>query len=194
MASLGLDWVGNLADISNGGLLMRMTQFKCRAPRGFTLIEVLIVIAILLALGGLIVVNLMPVQEKSDVKLQRIQIDGLAQAMDLFKFNMKRWPTEDEGLAALWDKSSIQDEAEQARWEGPYMKNPVTKDNWDHELIYRNPSERGEDAYDIVSMGPDGEEGTEDDITNFDRLKNADGEVGEGDNLAPPPTPESGGD
>lgn len=154
--------------------------------RGFTLIEVLIVIAILLAIGGLVVVNLLPSKDQADIDLQKVQIDQIDAAIKRFKLDMKRWPTEDEGLPALSDKSVIQDEAEQAKWRGPYLEEPVIKDSWNHDLIYKHPSERGDDKYDIVSVGPDGEEGTGDDIANFDVAAAGSG-TGSGDDLAPPP-------
>lgn len=166
-------------------------QFVSR--RGFTLIEVLIVIAILLALGGLVVVNLIPQKEKADINLQKIQIGDLDKAMKMFKLDMKRWPTQEEGLAALWNKSAIQDESEATAWHGPYLETPITKDNWKHDLIYRNPSERGEGLYDLVSIGPDGEEGTLDDITNYDNLKNAEGEISNDNNFTPPSGGSGGG-
>ena len=65
--------------------------------RGLTLIEVLIVIAILLAIGGLVVVNLLPAKDQADMDLTRVQIDTFEQAMKRFKLDMKRWPTEEEG-------------------------------------------------------------------------------------------------
>lgn len=167
---------------------------EARGARGFTLIEVLIVIAILLAIGGLVVVNLIPQKEKADIDLQKIQIADIDKAMKMFKLNMNRWPTEDEGLAALTDKSVIQDEGEQSQWRGPYLETPVLQDHWKHDLIYRNPSERGEGLYDIVSMGPDGEEGTADDIANFDLLKGSAGAASpdDGEDVAPPPVDDGG--
>lgn len=161
--------------------------------RGFTLIEVLIVIAILLAIGGLVVVNLLPTKDQADVDLQKVQFDQIDAALKKFKLDMKRWPTEDEGLVVLVSKSTIEDENDAAGWRGPYLESSASKDNWNHAVIYRIPSEAmGEGYYDLISWGPDGQEGTGDDITNHDRLKNAQGEI-EGpdgaaaDTSAPPP-------
>ena len=151
-------------------------------------------IAILLAIGGLVVVNLLPTKDQADVDLQKIQLTQIDAAMKRFKLDMQRWPTEDEGLPALTRKDVIQDEAEAAKWRGPYLEADVIKDKWNHELIFRNPSERGEGLYDIVSIGPDGEEGTDDDITNYDRSKGTDGELAdEGGSLVPPPGSGNGG-
>ena len=165
-----------------------------RARRAFTLLELLIVIMILLALGGLVLVNLMGVAEQSDVDLQKVQFDQVNEAMKRFKLDMKRYPSEEEGLQALWNQEALQDEQDMNNWRGPYVENPVTEDQWGNELIYRNPSEIREDgSYDLVSVGPDGEEGTDDDITNHDRHLNEEGEMGgEFDDFSPP-APAGGG-
>lgn len=159
---------------------MRNKPIKRAPRRGLTLIEVMIVIAILLAIGGLVVVNLLPQKDKADINLTRVQIDQFASALDLFKLDMNRYPTEDEGLAALWNKDAIEDEEEQVNWTAAYLKIPTPRDRWESEWIYRYPGEiLGETFYDIISLGPDREEGTDDDITNHDRLRDEEGEIAE---------------
>ena len=156
----------------------QVTHHSSRARRGLTLIEVLIVIAILLAIGGLVLVNLGGKKEQADIDLTRVQMDFFDSALDQFKLNMNRYPTEDEGLSALWSKDAIDDEDEAAKWRGPYLRNPSPEDNWGNGWTYTYPGEiRGESFYDIVSFGPDGEEGTDDDITNHDRFRNAESEI-----------------
>ena len=150
------------------------------ARRGLTLIEVLIVIAILLAIGGLVVVNILPQRDKADKDLTSVQIENLVGAMKMFKLNMKRFPTEDEGLAALWNRDAIEDEEEAESWQGPYLEDPLPRDTWNNEWVYRPESEiAGTAYYDIISMGPDGEEGTDDDIHNHMEKVGADGELNE---------------
>jgi general secretion pathway protein G len=157
----------------NGSIRTRIA-----ARRGLSLIEVLIVIAILLAIGGLVVVNLLPAKEGADINLQRVEFDTIGRAMSQFRLDVGRWPSEDEGLTVLWSRAGIEDEAEQSRWRGPYLENPIRNDKWGRPIQYRYPGEiRGEAYYDLISFGPDGQEGTEDDITNHDRLRGADGEV-----------------
>jgi general secretion pathway protein G len=154
------------------------TQARSRSRRGFTLIELLIVIAILLAIGGLVVVNLIPRGEKAKTDIQRIQLDLIADALENFRLDLDRWPTQDEGLAVLWSADALEDDEDRGRWGPAYLDAPIQKDRWGNDLIYRFPGEiRGESYYDLVSPGPDGEEGTEDDITNHDRLRTEDGEM-----------------
>lgn len=151
-----------------------------KSPRrtGFTLIELLIVIAILLALGGIVLVSYINVQERADKNIQTVQFDSLDDALKRFRLDMKRWPSEDEGLAALWNREVLEEEDDMAKWGGPYLEEPILEDAWGNELVYRFPGElRGESFYDLISFGPDGEEDTEDDITNHDRLRGEDGEI-----------------
>jgi general secretion pathway protein G len=151
-----------------------------RRRRAFSLIELLIVIAILLALGGLVVVNLLPAKDQADIDLTKSQLDQFKQAIDLYKLHMKRVPTEEEGLAVLWSRDALEDEEDEANWQGPYLEVPSPNDTWGNEWIYRAPSELREGAeYDIISMGPDGEEDTEDDINNHHRFMTEEGEIDE---------------
>lgn len=139
------------------------------ARRGFTILELLIVIGILLAIGSLVLVNVLGASEKADLKLCRAQLQAFENALESFRVEMKRWPTEEEGLAVLWSKDTLQDEADMEKYGGPYLKAPSPTDTWGNEWIFRAPSTIVEGAnFDIISMGPDGQEGTEDDITNHD--------------------------
>ena len=147
------------------------------ARRGFTIIELLIVIAIILAIGGLVLVNVLGASEKADRGTAMIQIQAFDRALEQFKIDMKRYPSDEEGLVVLWNKDSLEDEDEAAKWSGPYLKSPSVNDTWGSEWVYRNPSEIEGVAYDIVSVGPDKEEGTDDDISSNDGMVDADGEM-----------------
>ena len=123
-------------------VLMNGNSTQAGRRRAFTLIELLIVIAILLAIGGLVVVNLIPRGEQAKMDLQRVQFDQIDNAMKQFRLDMNRWPSEEEGIEALWRRDSLEDEEQSERWRGPYLETPVTEDNWGNELIYRNPARR----------------------------------------------------
>ena len=151
---------------------------KRRPPTGFTLFELLIVISILLALGAVVTVSFISVGDRAEVDIQRAQFDQLDSALKRFRMDMKRYPSEDEGIAVLWDSETLDDEGDAAGWRGPYLEDAVTVDRWNNELLYQFPGEIvHESKYDLVSVGPDGEEGTDDDVTNHDRRKNEDGEI-----------------
>lgn len=144
--------------------------------RGFTILELLIVIGILLAIGSLVLVNLLGQSDKADVGLTRAQIDIFENELEKFRVEMKRWPTEEEGLAVLWSKEALASDEDKAKYGQPYLREPAPTDRWGNEWIFRAPSTIVEGAnYDIVSPGPDKQEGTEDDITNHDGKKGAEG-------------------
>lgn len=143
---------------------------------GFTILELLIVIAIILAIGGIVAVNVIGMSEQSDTGITQVKIQNFEQALDVFKLHMKRYPTEEEGVAVLWDSELLEDEADMAKWQGPYLKEASPKDTWGYEWVYRSPSEVEGVAFDLISVGPDGEEGTDDDLSNLDGRVGADGE------------------
>jgi general secretion pathway protein G len=149
-----------------------------RPTTGFTLFELLIVISILLALGAVVTVSFISVGDQAEIDIQRAQFDQFDAALKRFRMDMKRYPSEDEGIVVLWNSENLDDEADAAGWRGPYLEDALTIDRWNNELLYRFPGEIvHESKYDLVSVGPDGEEGTDDDVTNHDRRKNEDGEI-----------------
>lgn len=157
-----------------------MRRRKPIARRGFTILELLIVIGILIAISGLVLVNVLGASEKADKKLALAQIKAFEGALETFKAEVKRWPTEEEGLSVLWSRDALQEEADREKWGGPYLKEPKPKDTWGNAWIYRQPSQIVEGfPFDIICLGPDGQEGTDDDITNHDDKKNAEGEIDE---------------
>jgi len=151
------------------------------APRGFTLLEMLIVIFIILMLAGVVAYNLIGTQEKAEEDSVRVQIGVFVNALETFRVEMGRWPTEEEGIAVLWSKDALTDEEDGGKWR-KLVNDPVPNDRFGHEWIYRAPSEiREGEPYDIVSLGRDGEEGTDDDITNHSLRPSA----GEADDSMP---------
>jgi general secretion pathway protein G len=99
----------------------------------------------------------------------------IKKAVMMFRNDVKRLPTEEEGIVVLWDKSAL-DEEVAARWQGPYLEEAIPNDIWGRELKYL-PTEDSSFGFDLISVGPDGEEGTADDIT-LAKLGAADGDVG----------------
>lgn len=144
---------------------------------GFTLIEVMIVIAIILALSGLIGVALFQRRDEAKKQLVQIDLNSMKSALKQFRLDYERWPTDEEGITVLWDKGVLDGEADENKWH-KYLDEAMPNDKWDRPWGYRQVSENGdEDTYDLWSVGPDGEEGTEDDITSW--TKDSD-EFGEG--------------
>jgi general secretion pathway protein G len=133
--------------------------------RGFTLIELWVVLAILGLLVGLVGPRVMSALGSSKTKTTRIQVEQFGGSLDMFRLEAGRYPTTEEGLQALVEKpSDVQD------WNGPYLKkSKVPKDPWGFDYHYRSPGEHG--AYDIWSLGADNREGGDgenQDITSWE--------------------------
>jgi general secretion pathway protein G len=131
--------------------------------RGFTLVEMLVVITIIGLIMGLIGPRVLSYLGESKVKTARIQIQSFGSALDLFYLDAGRYPSTAEGLAAL-----VRPTGGVAGWAGPYLKGgSVPNDPWNNPYVYRSPGLHG--PYDIVSYGSDGQEGGTDlaaDITS----------------------------
>ena len=133
---------------------------------GFSLMELLVVITILALLAGIVVVSLAGRVDTAKQKTAKVQIANLEEALDLFRLDTGRYPTDDEGLSALFERPSGLD-----AWNGPYLKKQLPKDPWKNEYVYRHPGEHAE--YEIISYGQDGAPGGEknnQDITSWQDL------------------------
>ena len=129
--------------------------------RGFTLLELLLVLVILGVLAALVVPRFVGVSEKSRISAANTEISQFELALDRFEIDTGRFPTSDEGLDALVNAPSNANE-----WAGPYLKGKGLEDPWGNAYVYRRPGENSGGEYDIYSLGPDGKEGT-DDIGNW---------------------------
>lgn len=137
---------------------------KLGRRRAFTLLEVLMVIVILGVLAALIVPQFANTGEKAKEDLTKTSIEGLANDLERFRMHCDRYPTTEEGLAALMTKPDAEDIA--SKWAGPYISKPA-KDGWQRDLHYRQPGQYNGEGFDIWSVGRDGNEGTDDDLTNW---------------------------
>lgn len=126
---------------------------RLESQAGFTLVEMLVVIAIIGLIMGLIGPRVLNYLSESKVKAARIQLQSFVTALDLFYLDAGRYPSSAEGLSAL-----VKQTPGVAAWNGPYLKGgSVPNDPWSHAYVYRSPGEHG--PYDIVSYGSDGQEG-----------------------------------
>jgi general secretion pathway protein G len=136
--------------------------------RAFTLLEVLMVVVIIGLLAAFVVPNLWDVEGKQKIKLAQSAVDtGLSGTLDLYRASMGRYPTSEEGLLALYQQPD--DEEEAKKWVQVIKKPADLKDVWGHDYLYSCPGQYNEKSFDLSSPGPDGQEGTEDDICNWKR-------------------------
>ncbi|GAB1385607.1 type II secretion system major pseudopilin GspG [Melaminivora sp.] len=128
---------------------------QARRAGGFTLIELLIVMVILGLLASLVGPRLFGQLDASKVKAARTQIEMVGAALDTYRLDMSRYPSTQEGLAALSEKPA--DAADATKWRGPYLKKRVDKDPWGNSYVYKAPGEKAD--YELSSLGADGKEG-----------------------------------
>ena len=143
-------------------------QNKKPARSAFTLLEVLLVIVILVTLATLVMTNLPKQQTRAKIGTTRIQMKNIEDALELFRLDVGRYPTGEEGLEVRKDGDQIQEEARADKWAGPYLEKGKLEDSFGNEFRYVFPGENNEDGFDLSSNGPDGEEETEDDINNWE--------------------------
>jgi len=122
--------------------------------RGFTLLELLVVMVIIGLLAGYVGPKYFAQIGKSEVKAARAQIDALEKALDQYRLDVGRYPTSENGLAALMKRPPSEN-----RWQGPYLRKEVPADPWGQPYQYVQPGEHGE--FDLFSLGKDGKPGGE---------------------------------
>ncbi|KJC40845.1 general secretion pathway protein GspG [Bradyrhizobium sp. LTSP885] len=150
---ISLKGIGRYIIASRGQSRLELGGRRLESQAGFTLVEMLVVIAIIGLIMGLIGPRVLNYLSESKVKAARIQLQSFVTALDLYYLDAGRYPSSAEGLTAL-----VRPTSGVAAWNGPYLKGGgVPNDPWSHVYVYRSPGERG--PYDIVSYGSDGQEG-----------------------------------
>lgn len=133
------------------------------ARRGFTLIELMMVVVIISLLLAVVVPRLVGRTERARVAATKMSIENTSTALRGFELDLGHFPTTEEGLEALVTRpASLTPED---KWEGPYLTE-TPEDAWKRPLIYKCPAEKAVD-FDLYSVGADGQEDTEDDIVNY---------------------------
>lgn len=137
-----------------------------QARGGFTLIELLLVLVILAVLAAIVVPKFTGRTEDAKIKAAITQISNIETALDAFEIDNGRYPTNDEGLNALFEAP-----AAAKNWKGPYMKQKVISDPWQGNYVYKQPGSHNPNGVDVYSTGPNGADGDDDDIGNWQAAK-----------------------
>ena len=127
--------------------------------RGFTLIEMLVVMVLIGLLAGLVGPKLFGRVDSSKVQTAQAQIKMFKGSLETFRLDVGRFPTQAEGLAALNQAPS--EERAKARWRGPYLDQDLPRDPWDNAYVYSLPGANGQ-PFALYSLGADGKRGGED--------------------------------
>lgn len=139
---------------------MYLNPDECRSEKGFTLIELIVVVVILALLAAVVGPKIADKLGQSKEKIAKIQISQLEGALQYYSFEIGHYPTTAEGLEALVRNPGTSD-----AWKGPYLEKGLPRDPWEKPYLYRCPGTHGE--FDLLSVGSDGTEGTEDDVVSW---------------------------
>ncbi len=138
-------------------------RFYTAQQKGFTLIEIMVVIVILGILGSFVVPNIMGSQERANMQKAVSDINALETSLKMYKMDNYDYPSTEQGIEALVSQTDIEPLPRRFPDEGYITRLP--KDPWGNEYQLLNPGENGK--IDVFTMGPDGEAGTDDDIGNW---------------------------
>jgi general secretion pathway protein G len=145
--------------------IIRTNTVRRTSVRAFTLIELLLVLVILGILAAIVVPKFSGRTEQAKVTAAITQIASFATVLDAFEVDNGYYPKGKSGLMEL-----VQQPRDAQNWHGPYLKE-IPKDPWGNEYVYECPGRNNPSSYDLMSMGPDGRVGGDNDITNWQQKK-----------------------
>lgn len=126
--------------------------------RGFTLIEILVVIVVIAILAALVAPNVFQHVGAAKSATAKSQMEMISTTLDAYRLDNGGYPSTEQGLNALWELPSIQPPA---NWRGPYLRKAVPLDPWGNPYIYKFPGESNPNGFDLISLGADGQPGGE---------------------------------
>ena len=144
--------------------MKKRVRHRPAGPKGFSLIELLLVLVILATLTAIVAPRFAGRSEEARITAAAADISNIETSLESFEVNCGRYPTEEEGLDAL-----LEQPADLAGWKGPYLKRGLPKDPWGNAYYYARPGIHNKTDYDVYSAGPNGLEGDEDDIGNWEK-------------------------
>jgi general secretion pathway protein G len=131
-----------------------------KEQKAFTLVELLLVVTIIGILAGAVLINFSGQTTRAKITRAESDISSIGMALSVYEITIGDYPSTDQGLDALVNDPGVDG------WEKPFLQKKTFKDPWGNEYQYSYPGNKGVN-YDLYSFGPDGQEGTEDDIGNW---------------------------
>jgi general secretion pathway protein G len=130
-----------------------------RRNDGFTLVEIMVVIIVIAVLATLVAPNAFQHVGRAKDATARAQVEMLSAAVEAYRLDNDRYPTTEQGLAAL--RAAPAGEPRARAWRGPYLRRDVPADPWGRPYLYRSPGAANPEGYDLLTLGRDGVEGGE---------------------------------
>jgi len=144
---------------------MKIQSNNNRRRQGFTLVELLLVMMIIATLAAIVIPKFAGRSEQAKTTAAQAQISSMALALDAFEVDCGYYP-KNGNLSAL-----IEQPNDASGWKGPYLSKGIPLDPWNNAYIFEYPGKHNANGYDLMSAGPDGRQGTDDDINNWDANK-----------------------
>ena len=133
------------------------TRRPAFARSAFTLIEILVVVVIIAVLASIVAPNIFRHVDTAKNVTAQAQIANMGAALDAYRLDNGRYPTTEQGLAALWQAPTT--EPRPSNWRGPYLRQPPPTDPWGAPYVYRAPGDHMANGFDLSSLGSDGAPG-----------------------------------
>lgn len=143
-------------------------RIGARSCAGFTLIEMLVIIAVIAVLAAVVAPDVFKSVGDANASAARQQIELMGTALDSYRLDNHAYPTTEQGLAALRTEPATGEKPR--NWRGPYLRRAIPADPWDRPYIYVSPGRQNPHAYDLSSLGRDGRErgeGEDADVTSW---------------------------
>ncbi len=137
-----------------------------RREQAFTLVELLLVVTIIGILAGAVMLNFSGRTQEAKVTRARQDITNIGMALSMYEIAIGSYPTSDQGLQALVENPGVEG------WTKPFIQQKTFKDPWGNEYRFSNPGDRSGKEYDLYSVGPDTQDGSDDDVGNWETETN----------------------
>ncbi len=133
-----------------------------KREQAFTLVELLLVVTIIGILAGAVMLNFSGRTQEAKITRAQQDIKNIGMALSMYEIQIGSYPSSDQGLMALVEDPGVEG------WTKPFTQQKTFRDPWGNDYRYNTPGDKSGMEYDLYSVGPDGQDGSEDDIGNWE--------------------------